>query len=168
MTDKEGVRVNKRELVEAIAGQVDAPRSTVEDVLERFMDTVGTTLNKGEKVSLTGFGVFERRDRAARTGQNPQTGEKIRIKASKVPAFKAGQGLRSAVSGQAAKKTAKKAAGKKAAGKKAAGKKAAGKKAAGKKAARKKAAGAKKAGAKKAGGKKAGGKKVVKKSAKKA
>jgi len=158
--------VNKRELVESIAEQVDASRKQVEDVLDRFIDTIGSTLKKGEKVALTGFGAFEARQRAARTGQNPQTGEKMRIAATVVPAFKAGAGLRETVAGGAKKAGAKKAGAKKAGAKKAGAKKAGAKKAAAKKAAAKKAAPAKKAAAKKAT-KKAAPKKTAKKAAKK-
>jgi DNA-binding protein HU-beta len=168
--------VNKRELVEAIAEQTDASKKQVEDVLDRFMETVAATLKKGERIALSPFGVFERRERAARTGQNPQTGEKIRIKAAKVPAFKAGKGLKDAVAGPARKSSAKKSSAKKSSAKKSSAKKAAPKKAA-KKAGAKKAApkkAAKKAGAKKAAPKKAAPKKTApkktapKKTAKKA
>lgn len=139
--------MNKRELVEAIAAKVDAPKKTVEEVVDGFTETIGETLQKGDKVALTGFGTFERRERSARTGQNPQTGEKIRIKAAKVPAFKAGQGLRDTV---AASRTPKKSTAKKAGAKKAAAKKAAAKKASAKKSAAKSSPMMKKTTAKKA------------------
>jgi DNA-binding protein HU-beta len=142
--------VNKRELVEAIAGKLgaDASRKDVEDTLNAFVETVGETLRKGDRVSLVGFGTFEARKRKARTGRNPQTGEAVKIKASTVPAFKAGQGLRDTVAG-ARKASAKKASAKKASAKKATAKKATAKKATAKKATAKKAT-AKKATAKKA------------------
>lgn len=154
--------MNKRELVESIAGQVDASKQQVEDVLDRFTEVVGATLKKGERLALTGFGAFEARKRAARTGQNPQTGEKIKIKATVVPAFKPGQALKDEVAGS--RGGAKKASAKKSSAKKASGKKAAPKKAGAKKAAPKKTA--KKAGAKKTA-KTAGAKKTVKKAARK-
>lgn len=161
--------MNKRELVESIAGQVDASKQQVEDVLDRFTEVVGATLKKGERLALTGFGAFEARKRAARTGQNPQTGEKIKIKATVVPAFKPGQALKAEVAGSrggAKKSSAKKASAKKASAKKASSKKAAPKKAGAKKAAPKKTA--KKAGAKKAAPKKTAKKASAKKTAKKA
>lgn len=164
--------MNKRELVESIAGQVDASKQQVEDVLDRFTEVVGATLKKGERLALTGFGAFEARKRAARTGQNPQTGEKIKIKATVVPAFKPGQALKAEVAGSrggakksSAKKSSKKASAKKASAKKASAKKAAPKKAGAKKAAPKKTV--KKAGAKKAAPKKTVKKASAKKTAKK-
>lgn len=144
--------MNKNELVTSIADRLDLPKKQVEDVLDAFTDTVGDTLRRGERIALTGFGTFERRDRAARTAQNPQTGERMKVKAKKVPAFKPGQGLKDAVA--SSRGGGKKAAGKKSTSKKSA-KKAAkettGKKAAGKKAGAKKTA---KASAKKGGAKK--------------
>lgn len=129
--------MNKNELVTHIADRLDLPKKTVEDVLDAFTETVGSTLKRGERIALTGFGTFERRDRAARTAQNPQTGERMKVKAKKVPAFKPGQGLKDTVatsrgggkkaaSKQSAKKAAKKSTGKKTGAKKAA--KASGKK----------------------------------------
>ena len=158
--------MNKRELVESIAGQVDASKQQVEDVLDRFTEVVGATLKKGERLALTGFGAFEARKRAARTGQNPQTGEKIKIKATVVPAFKPGQALKAEVAGSrgGAKKSSAKKSAKKASAKKAAPKKAGAKKAAPKKTVKK--AGAKKAAPKKTA-KKASAKKTIKKAARK-
>lgn len=142
--------MNKNELVTHIAGRLDLPKKTVEDVIDAFTDTVGSTLKRGERIALTGFGTFERRDRAARTAQNPQTGERMKVKAKKVPAFKPGQGLKDTVatSRGGAKKAGSKQSAK--AAKKSTGKKAAGKKTGAKKTAKKtaKAAG-KKGGAKK-------------------
>lgn len=155
--------MNKNELVTEIAEQTDVPKKTVEEVLDAFTGTVGTTLKKGDRVALTGFGTFERRDRSARTAQNPQTGERMRVKAKKVPAFKPGQGLKDVVASP--RGGAKKAAGKKSSTKKAAGKKSSAKKAAQKATkapatrASTKAAGKKTAG-KKSAGKKSAGKKT--------
>lgn len=162
--------MNKRELVESITGQVDASRQQVEAVLDRFIDTVGTALKNGDRIALTGFGAFEARQQAARTGQNPQTGEKMQVPARVVPRFKPGQGLKDAVAGggSAKKSSAKKASAKKA-GKKSAVKKSAkksAKKAGAKKSAPKKTA--KKAAAKKAAAKKSAKKSVPKKTVKKA
>lgn len=139
--------MNKNELVTSIADRLDLPKKQVEDVLDAFTDTVGDTLRRGERIALTGFGTFERRDRAARTAQNPQTGERMKVKAKKVPAFKPGQGLKDAVA-------TSRGGGKKTAGKKSASKKSA-----------KKAA--KKSAGKKTGAKKTGAKKTAKASAKK-
>lgn len=157
--------MNKRELVESITGQVDASRQQVEAVLDRFIDTVGTALKNGDRIALTGFGAFEARQQAARTGQNPQTGEKMQVPARVVPRFKPGQGLKDAVAGggSAKKSSAKKSSAKKSSAKKA-GKKSAGKKSAAKKSAKKSA---KKAGAKKSAPKKTAKKAAAKKSAKK-
>ena len=68
-----------------------------EKALKAFTDTVAATLKKKDKVTLVGFGTFETKKRAARTGRNPQTGKEIKIKASKVPAFKAGKALKDSV-----------------------------------------------------------------------
>ena len=92
--------MNKGELIENLASSTGESKSTVEKVLNGFLDTVESRVKKGEKVSLPGFGTFERRDRSARTGRNPQTGEEIKIKATKVPAFKPGATFKSAVGGK--------------------------------------------------------------------
>lgn len=143
--------MNKNELVTHIAGRLDLSKKTVEDVIDEFTNTVGSTLKRGERIALTGFGTFERRDRAARTAQNPQTGERMKVKAKKVPAFKPGQGLKDTVA--TSRGGGKKTAGKKPASKqsaKKAAKQSTGKKAGAKKAAKKTAkASGKKGGAKK-------------------
>ena len=136
--------MNKRELVDAVAGKVGAEsRRAVEQVVDALVATVTETLAKGESIALTGFGTFERRERGARTARNPQTGATVKVKAKKVPAFKPGAGLKEAVaSGKAGVKKAapaKKAAAKKAPAKKAAAKAAPAKKAPAKKAPAKKA-----------------------------
>lgn len=166
--------MNKSELVDAVAQKADASRKQVEDTLNAFVQTVGETLKKGEKISLVGFGTFEARKRAARTGQNPQTGAKLKIKAATVPAFKPGQGLKDVVGGKkkaggaatkssAKKSSAKKSTAKKSTAKKAPAKKATAKKSTAKKSTAKKAAPAKKATAKKSAAKKSTGKKAAKK-----
>jgi DNA-binding protein HU-beta len=168
--------VNKRELIEAIAGKVggDVSRKDVESTIAALTELVGETLKKGGEVAIPQLGKFVPRKRNARTARNPQTGAPVKVKAGTVPAFKPAQGLKDAVGGgkkAAAKKAgakkaapAKKAAAKKAAAKKAGAKKAApAKKAAAKKAGAKKAAPAKKATAKKATAKKATAKKAAKK-----
>jgi DNA-binding protein HU-beta len=91
--------VNKSELVEAVASSTGASKADAQKSVEAVLDTITKTLKKGDRVAITGFGSFEVRKRAARTARNPQTGEAIKIKAAKVPAFKPGQGLKDAVSG---------------------------------------------------------------------
>lgn len=91
--------MNKSELVDAVAASTGASKADAQKNVEAVLDTITKTLKKGDRVAITGFGSFEVRKRAARTARNPQTGEKIKIKASKVPAFKPGQGLKDAVSG---------------------------------------------------------------------
>lgn len=86
--------MNKSTLVAAIAEKADLTKKDAEKALAAFVESVGDALKAGEKVQLVGFGTFEVRERAAREGKNPQTGEKISIPASKVPAFKAGQALK--------------------------------------------------------------------------
>ena len=89
--------MNKTELVAALATKAGASKKDAEAVLNAFVDVVGDTLKKGDKISLVGFGTFEARKRAAREGKNPQTGAKIKIAATTVPAFKAGKALKDKV-----------------------------------------------------------------------
>ncbi len=89
--------MNKTELVAAIASKADISKKDSEKALNAFIDTISAALKKGDKVSLVGFGSFEVRKRAARTGRNPQTGAEIKIAASKTPAFKAGKALKDIV-----------------------------------------------------------------------
>lgn len=89
--------MNKSELVEAVAEATDSSKSQAQASVDAVLDSITSALQNGDKVSLTGFGTFEVRDRAARTARNPQTGETIQVKASKAPAFKAGKGLKDAV-----------------------------------------------------------------------
>ena len=95
--DQENDIMNKGELVEAIAGETDMSKSGAEAVLNAFVTSVTGALKRGDKVTLTGFGTFSISNRAARMGRNPQTGEAIQVKASKVPKFKAGASLKEAV-----------------------------------------------------------------------
>ena len=89
--------MNKTELVAAMAKETNLSKKDVEAVLKSFTDVVASELKKGGKIQLVGFGTFEVRNREARTGKNPRTGEAIQIAASKVPAFKAGKALKDAV-----------------------------------------------------------------------
>ena len=89
--------MNKSELVEALAKKTGATKKASEEALNAFVEVVSTTLKKGDKVQLVGFGTFEVRKRAARKGRNPQTNEEIKIPASKAPSFKAGKALKEVV-----------------------------------------------------------------------
>lgn len=89
--------MNKSELVDAAADKSSLSKSEVSNALEALVDTITETVARGDKVSITGFGTFERRERKARTGRNPQTREEIQIAASKAPAFKAGKSFKDAV-----------------------------------------------------------------------
>lgn len=91
--------MNKSELVKQIAVNADLSQSAAERAVNAFADSVAKALSQGDKVTVLGFGTFEPRARAARTGRHPQTGEEIQIAASTTPAFKAGQGLKDAVKG---------------------------------------------------------------------
>ena len=86
--------MNKTELVAAIAEKTDLPKNDAEKALKAFTDVVAEELKKGEKIQLVGFGTFEVSERAARTGRNPQSGEEMKIPASKAPKFKAGKALK--------------------------------------------------------------------------
>ena len=83
--------MNKEELVQEIAKKASVTQKEAAEVLAALLETVQKTVSKGKKVTLVGFGTFEARDRAARTGRNPQTGDTITIEAKKVPAFSAGK-----------------------------------------------------------------------------
>ncbi|HAJ69820.1 MAG: HU family DNA-binding protein [Alkalibacterium sp.] len=88
---------NKAELIEKVASSADLTKKDATAAVEAVFDSIKDTLADGEKVQIIGFGNFEVRDRAARKGRNPQTGEEIQIPATKVPAFKAGKALKDAV-----------------------------------------------------------------------
>ncbi|MFC7220929.1 HU family DNA-binding protein [Streptomyces polyrhachis] len=178
--------MNKAQLVDAIADKVGG-RQQAEEAVDAVLDGIIRAVCAGDRVSVTGFGSFEKVERPARHARNPQTGERVRVKKTAVPRFRAGQGFKDLVSGAkkmpkanetavkkapkgslsggtttAKKATAKKTAVKKAAAKKATATKTAAKKTAVKKAAAKKATATKTA-AKKAPAKKATAKKAVKK-----
>ncbi len=89
--------MNKTELVAAIAEKAEISKKDADKAVAAFVDTVTEALKSGDKIQLVGFGTFEVRERPERTGRNPQTKETITIPASKVPAFKAGAGFKSAV-----------------------------------------------------------------------
>ncbi len=89
--------MNKSQLAEAAADRSGLSRGEAAKALDAVLDSITNALQNGEKVSLTGFGTFEVRDRAARTARNPQTGQEMQVAASKAPAFKAGKGFKDAV-----------------------------------------------------------------------
>lgn len=89
--------MNKTELISSVAEKSELTKKDAEKAVNALFTSVEEALAKGEKVQLVGFGTFEVRERKARTGRNPQTGEEIQIPAAKVPAFKAGKSLKEAV-----------------------------------------------------------------------
>jgi len=89
--------MNKTELVEVMAKEANLTKKDAEAALNAFTSAVEGALKAGDKVTLVGFGTFEVRERAARTGRNPQTGAEIKIAASKAPAFKAGKSFKEAL-----------------------------------------------------------------------
>lgn len=89
--------MNKTELVAAISEKTELTKKDSEKALKALIDVVAEELKKGEKVQLVGFGTFEVSERAAREGRNPQTGETMKIEASKAPKFKAGKALKDMV-----------------------------------------------------------------------
>ncbi len=89
--------MNKTELIDALAAKTGLTKKDSEATLNAFVQTVAEQLAKGDKVSLVGFGTFEVSERAAREGRNPQTGETMKIAASKAPKFKAGKALKDQV-----------------------------------------------------------------------
>ena len=89
--------MNKAELIDAIAAEADLSKADAGRALDAFIDNVTKALKKGDTVSLIGFGTFSVKERAARTGRNPATGETIQIKASKTPSFKADKAFKDAI-----------------------------------------------------------------------
>lgn len=89
--------MNKQELIENIAVSADITKAAAGRALDSVIDSITDSLKGGDSVVLVGFGTFSVRQRAARTGRNPQTGAEIQISAANVPAFKAGKALKDAV-----------------------------------------------------------------------
>ena len=89
--------MNKGELIDAVAASAGLSRADATKAVDAVLDNVTRALAGGNSVSLVGFGTFTVKERAARMGRNPRTGEPIEIKASKVPGFKAGKALKDAV-----------------------------------------------------------------------
>jgi DNA-binding protein HU-beta len=161
--------MNKAELIDVLTDKLGSDRRQATAAVENVVDTIVRAVHKGDSVTITGFGVFEQRRRAARVARNPRTGETVKVKPTSVPAFRPGAQFKAVVSGAqrlppegpAVKRGVVAGAAKKAPAKKAPAKKAAAKKAPAKKAATK-------APAKKAVAKKASATKAVKAPAKKA
>ena len=135
--------MNKADLIDNVSNRLGHSKKDVTDIVDAFLHETKKAVAKGNKVAVSGFGVFESSARKARMGRNPRTGEAVKIKATKLPKFRPGAEFKGVVSGAkklvdpSASKPAKKAAPKKAAAKKAPAKKAAAKKTAKKAPARK-------------------------------
>nr|WP_295078466.1 HU family DNA-binding protein [uncultured Roseateles sp.] len=102
--------MNKTELIEHLAAKHSLTKAEAGRILETLLDAVVTTVKKGGAVSIPGFGSFKQHARAARTGVNPSTGDKIKIAAAKLPKFTPGAGFKAAVDPKAAARKAAKAA----------------------------------------------------------
>ncbi|MGG4392409.1 HU family DNA-binding protein [Priestia megaterium] len=89
--------MKKAEFIEAVASKSELTKQDAKKAVDSLLETISTTLAKGEKVQLVGLGTFEVRERSERTGRNPQTGEEMTIPATKVPGFKAGKEFKEAV-----------------------------------------------------------------------
>jgi DNA-binding protein HU-beta len=89
--------MNKSELINSVSEKSGLTKADTERAFKAFVETITDAMSKGDSISLIGFGTFLVRDRKARTGRNPRTGETIKIAASKIPAFKAGKALKDAV-----------------------------------------------------------------------
>ncbi|RUM93577.1 MAG: DNA-binding protein HU [Thiothrix sp.] len=89
--------MNKSEFVDAVATDIDITKADAAKAVDSVVNVITNALKNGDQLNLIGFGSFQVKDRAARTGRNPRTGEAIEIKASKMPTFKAGKALKDAV-----------------------------------------------------------------------
>lgn len=89
--------MNKAELVAAVAAKAELSKKDAERAVDALVESIQDALGKGDKVALVGFGTFEVKERAARKGRNPQTGEEIDIAATRVPVFKAGKGFKDVI-----------------------------------------------------------------------
>ncbi|HHX04859.1 MAG: HU family DNA-binding protein [Thiopseudomonas sp.] len=89
--------MNKSELIDKVAASADIPKAVAGRALDAVIESITGALQEGDSVVLVGFGTFAVKDRAARTGRNPQTGNPIEIAAAKIPGFKAGKALKDAV-----------------------------------------------------------------------
>jgi len=93
--------LNRKELVDAIQKHTSVARADVDRVLGSLIQHTQIAVKKGERIALVGFGTFERQDRRARTARNPRSGAPVKVKATKVPRFRAGQGFKDVVAGKA-------------------------------------------------------------------
>jgi len=93
--------LNRKELVDSIQKHTSVTRADVDKVLGSLIQHTQVAVKKGERVALVGFGTFERQDRKARTARNPRSGAPVKVKATKVPRFRAGQGFKDVVAGKA-------------------------------------------------------------------
>ncbi|MDV6282193.1 HU family DNA-binding protein, partial [Rhodococcus jostii] len=160
--------MNKAELIDVLTEKLGTDRRTATEAVEHVVDTIVRAVHRGDSVTITGFGVFEQRRRAARVARNPRTGETVKVKPTSVPAFRPGAQFKAVIAGGQklpatgpAVKRGAAAPATKAAAKKAAAKKTAAKKTAAKKAAPAKTTAAKKTAAKKAPAKTTAAKKTV-------
>jgi DNA-binding protein HU-beta len=96
---RESIEMNRKELIDALADKTCSTKADADRNIAALIEIITATLKKGDNVALVGFGTFEVRKRAARTGRNPATGAELKIKASKAPAFKAGKTFKDAVNG---------------------------------------------------------------------
>jgi DNA-binding protein HU-beta len=92
--------MNRKELIDALANKTGSTKADADKNIAALIEIISETLGKGENLALVGFGTFEVRERAARTGRNPATGAELNIAASKSPAFKPGATLKAAVNGK--------------------------------------------------------------------
>lgn len=92
--------MNKSDLISRVSADADLSKREATEAVDAVLGAIQGAVSKGDKVTLPGFGTFEARKRSARTARNPQTGETIKVKATTVPAFKAGQAFKDAVSGK--------------------------------------------------------------------
>ncbi len=97
MNDTGGMVLNKADLVSSVADRAGMSKKDAERAVNAMVEAIEEALTKGDKVSLVGFGTFEVRERAARIGRNPRTGDTLEIAGGKVPAFKAGKALKESV-----------------------------------------------------------------------
>lgn len=104
-----GGRVNKNELVSQVSDRTGLAKAEVARVVDTATDLIKTTVSKGRRVALVGFGTFERQNRRPRVGRNPHTGDAVRIPARRVPLFRPGTAFKQVVDGRARKRVATKA-----------------------------------------------------------
>ncbi|MEX0672813.1 MAG: HU family DNA-binding protein [Candidatus Paceibacterota bacterium] len=89
--------MNKQDLVDAVHEKLGGTKTQADEAVDTIVNSIVSSLTKGEEVSISGLGIFSAKDRAARTARNPQTGEAIQVPAMRVPKFKAAKGLKDAV-----------------------------------------------------------------------